>query len=1047
VWPRPDGSADWRFLLVVAGPGYGKTTALRATSPVAGQRWVDPAVVAGLAQGASDVLDAIDAAAQDPADAGAAQDSAGADGRSASSRAGAWWLVLDDVPPMRPATARALLDRLLALPPTVGVALSARRPPGLSLARWQGRGEAVRLGPDDLRLSVRQTEVVLRDRYDRDDPEVAAAIREATLGWPALVRLAADSLPRLGSGSTQGEGDAQRLTRPGTVLSEYVDDEILASLSPAAARLVRDVAGLEPLSEKLCATLAPKDRGLDELIATGVVEAGERGSLRMVPVVAEVARRALSPARLRSRARLAADFYAEHGSPLSAARAYADAGDPTHCARLLADRGAEIVAGGGAEGLIALAGQLPADAQTPAVRLQWADALRATGDVASALAMFEELVLAAPDPLALDPALAWRVGLAHYLNTDARAAITVLERADLISTVEGSTDQVHVLAWTSTAYYMLGEEAATIRYAKQALWLARLGEDGSALAAAHVAAAMARKLVGDADGANEHFALAQRAATTAGDKVQLIRILTNLSHEHLDRARYPQALVAAEQALALADTGGPIGMRIVAMCNRAAALSRLGRFDDAVAQFRRVIPMSQRLGVRRTAGALAGLGDTYRRQGWTQQARGAYEEAARLARETGERQALVPALTGLAQIRRDDDVSVASELAAEAANLGQGGWAGLANLAQGWVALSAGFPDRAAEHAAVAAAHARNRREPAGLAEAMELAAAAADDPEVVRASLAEAHAIWHDAEASVHADRVLATLGTLTGASTETRAAAAVARHRQTAAGVQQAATTVPLSVSTAAGREVRIQVLGRFDVRVDGQSVPAAAWQSRKARDLVRILVARRGRVVPREELAELLWPGEDVPRTAHRLSVLLSIVRTVLDPDRSRPDPLVLADRTGVALDSAGVRVDVDDFLADVAYGVRLYERGDAAGARSILIAAQQSYVGEPFEDEPYPDWTAAMREQARSAHLRAHRILAYVARAAHDPDEATSHLLAILEHDPYDEDAHRTLIAVLSGAGRHGEAMRARQRYHGALAAIGVPLPAAESATLH
>ena len=1024
MWPRTGDLADWRFLLVVAGPGYGKTTALRAMLPVARQRWLDPAAVASLARDASGAMDAIDdAVARDPT--------------------GAWWLVLDDVPPLSTATAKVLLDRLLALPPGIAVGLTARRPTGLSLARWQGRGEAVRLGPEDLRLSVRQIEVVLRDRYDRNDPELAVALWEATLGWPALVRLAAQGLPRTGPASGV---DATRLARPGTVLSEYVADEILAALSPPAARLVREVAGLEPLSEELFAVLSPRGRGADELLAAGLVDAADDGTMRMVPVVAEVARRALSPAQVRSRSRLAAQWYAEHGSPLAAARAHADAGDLTQCAQLLAERGAAIIAGGGAAGFVALARRLPPDAATADVRLMWADALRATGDVASALVMFEELVAAAPDPLALDPALAWRVGLAHYLNADARAAITMLERADLVSTVEGNPDQVHVLAWTSTAYAMVGQEAATIRYAKQALWLARLGDDGGALAAAHVAGALARKLVGDVAGADEHFALARRAATAAGDQVQLTRILTNLSHEHLDRARYPQALAVAEQAVALAESGGPAGMRIVAMCNRAAALSRLGRFDDAVAGFRRVVPLCQRLGVRRAAGALSGLGDTYRRQGWYQQARGAYEEAVRLARETGERQALVPALSGLAWIRCADDLSAAAELAAEAAALGQGGWAGLANLAQGWVALREGSPQRAAEHAAEAAAHARDRREPAGLAEAMELAAAAADDPEAVRASLAEAHAIWHDAGAAVDADRVLATLGTLAGAGTETRAAATVARQRQAAAGVQQAATTVPLSVATTTGREVRIQVLGRFDVRVGGQSVPAAAWQSRKARDLLRILVARRGRAIPREELAELLWPGEDVTRTAHRLSVLLSIVRTVLDPDRSQPDPLVLADRTGVTLDSAGVRVDVDDFLADVAYGCRLYERGDTAAARSILVAAQQSYVGEPFDDEPYPDWTAAMREQARSAHLRAHRTLAYLARAAGEPDEAAAHLLAILEHDPYDEDAHRTLVAVLSGAGRHGEAMRAQQRYRDAMVAIGVPPSPPESATL-
>jgi len=273
----------------------------------------------------------------------------------------------------------------------------------------------------------------------------------------------------------------------------------------------------------------------------------------------------------------------------------------------------------------------------------------------------------------------------------------------------------------------------------------------------------------------------------------------------------------------------------------------------------------------------------------------------------------------------------------------------------------------------------------------------------------------------------VLATIGALPGATTDARAAATLAQQRQAAAGVQHAATTVPLNAELPAGREVRIQVLGRFEVRVGGQGVPPAAWQSRKARDLLRILVARRGRVVPREELAELLWPDEDITRTAHRLSVLLSIVRTVLDRDRADADPAVLADRAGVALDPVNVRVDVDDFLEDVAHGCRLYEQGDPTAARTILMAALDSYFGEPFDDEPYADWTAALREQARSAHLRAHRTLVYLARGAGDIDGAVSHALVLLEYDPYDEDAHRTLIALLAGAGRHGEARRAHTRY--------------------
>jgi DNA-binding response OmpR family regulator len=80
-----------------------------------------------------------------------------------------------------------------------------------------------------------------------------------------------------------------------------------------------------------------------------------------------------------------------------------------------------------------------------------------------------------------------------------------------------------------------------------------------------------------------------------------------------------------------------------------------------------------------------------------------------------------------------------------------------------------------------------------------------------------------------------------------------------------------------------VRIQALGGFRVVRAGEPVPVQEWQSRKARELLKVLVARRGHAVPREALMEALWPDEDPARLSNRLSVALSTVRTVLDPVR--------------------------------------------------------------------------------------------------------------------------------------------------------------------
>ncbi|GAA3453530.1 AfsR/SARP family transcriptional regulator [Dactylosporangium matsuzakiense] len=218
----------------------------------------------------------------------------------------------------------------------------------------------------------------------------------------------------------------------------------------------------------------------------------------------------------------------------------------------------------------------------------------------------------------------------------------------------------------------------------------------------------------------------------------------------------------------------------------------------------------------------------------------------------------------------------------------------------------------------------------------------------------------------------------------------------------------------------------------------MPAPEWRSRKARDLLRILISQRGRSVPRERLTDLLWGDEEEPaRLAHRLSVALSTVRAVLDPRRLAPaDHFVLADQASVALDVTHLAVDLETFLTGAAYGLRLREHGDPQAARTVLAAAEGRYTGDFLADEPYGDWATPVREEARAAYLHVVRELAELARHAGRVDEAARYLLRLLHHDPYDERAHLDLVRLLSDAGRHGEARRAHDRYLAAMAEIGV-----------
>lgn len=991
-------------MVVVAAAGYGKSTALRDKLSDATTTWLEPTDVSALVQGGLAEL---------------------------ARRRGSGWLVLEDLPALPADLACALLTAVTSLPETVGVALTSRWPVAAPTARWRARGDLTTLGPRDLALAEEHVARLLAQDHGIDDPAVSARVFRATAGWPALVRLAGESLDRA---SVPDGALTDLLAAPDTPLGAYVVEEVLSPLPPEVARLVGDASGFAPVSAGLCERLGHPgaERMLTLLSRIGVLQRSA-----IVPVVGAVARGSATPCR--ESARLAASWYERHGPPMAAARAFNLAGDDEACARELVAHGRDILASGEAPAAAELIRALPHGGHDPALRLLLGEALFHFGDLTGAVAVYQALADEADaraEPL--DPALVWRLGQAHHLRGEPRRALAVLTRdADDRPVARGAAaDEAHRAAWTASSYISLGELENGLTHAKRARALAADAADGRALAAAHVASALCSFRSGDPAGSDEHFAKALHCAQQVGDTGQVARILLNQTHTLLAQARYPAALDTARRGIRAAEAAGYAGALVGARHNEAEALARLGRHEESIERYEQLVSWYRRMGSRRVALALVGLAEVHRARGACQQALACYEEAERIAEAEGDWQALIPALTGIARVLAGDDPVTAAEYAERAVRQAPPAVALQALLAKGWVAVAGGDLTGAATCAETAVQTARSRREHGLLAEALELQAASdLPAPARRRAALAEAHEIWRTGHASCDADRVLLAIGQLPDAGTVDRLHATLAAERLSRFRVD--ASLPPLGSSQA----VVVRALGRFEVFLDGQAIPSSAWQSRKARDLLRILVSRNGRPVPRAELAELLWPDDDSDRTGHRLSVLLSIVRTVLNPRRAPApaDQIIVADQACVALDPRQLRVDVYDFLADVAHAMRLREQGAAAEAHAILTGAVRSYGGDPFEDDPYAEWCGPLREEARAAYLRAVRALARWSRDAGDAEQAVCHLLRLLDLDQYDEQAHREMVETLVADGRHGEARRAYQRYAAAMREIAVPEP--------
>jgi DNA-binding SARP family transcriptional activator/ATP/maltotriose-dependent transcriptional regulator MalT len=1023
--------------LLVAAAGYGKTTALAAG-----------------AQAPTAFLTAADLVGP-----GAPADPV----RLAAERAGgpAAHVVVDDLGRLDGPAQHRLAGALRGLPDEVRLSLASRHP--LAAATMSALpGPVTERTAADLGLPADAVVATLADEYGVGDTDLAYRVAELTAGWPALVTYAGEALAR----RLHDEEDVlAALAGPGAPAAAWLREEVLAPLPGGARELLEAVAELRPITAGLCGHLAtagvlgPPEQvreALRWLVETGLVVADQRPTrqaprpaYRVVPVLAAVLTRRRDPAgelgtgapgradtAAARRDRAAAAWYRGHGQPLAAAYALGRAGEVEGCAALIEAAGDEMVAAGGAR-VAALIEELPGAARTPRLRLLLGDARRIGGDVSGALAAFQPLLDEAEQTGSWAPGLVWRAAMTHYMRSDYRAALRLCQRWSPPAGGPGDTDGALVLACRATVLTMLGDPAAG-QVAAEALAAAQRAGGDRALAAAHLALALS-EVGGRRD---RHLAEARAAAARAGDAALLTRVLLNQAEGLVRQAQFGRALEAAAQAVRSAEAGGPPGMRTVALCNAGAALTMLGRYDEAARHFDRAAQISRRVGLNRVAMALAGLGEVHLHRGHHQQSRAALEEAVDLARAAGDRQVLVPALAQLARVLAeppDADLAAARSAAEEAARLAPALLAPLATAALGWVARGEGDPAAAARHAAGAARAARDSRRLDALAEALELVALVSAEPADAAAALREAEAIWRRGEAVPAADRMLVLLGRLPEADAAAHWAARAAADRLRGLGIH-AVGGVPLDPADVAASPVRIRVLGRFEVTVAGQPVPLTAWRSRQARSLLKILVARRGRPVPRPEACELLWPEDDQRRTAHRLSVLLSVIRTVLDPSRQWPaDHHVTADGAGIALDPGHVAVDAEELLRGVDLAARLDRSGERDQAREVLAGVDAGYLGDAFDDEPYQDWAQALREEVRAAWLRGLRRLAALSAEAGDRDRAVASLVRLVGADPFDESAHRSLVTVLVRAGRHGEARRAFDRWVRAMRAIEAPEP--------
>jgi len=341
------------IVMLCAGPGYGKTTALAQWAMTSEQRpfaWVsvdqhdnDPVVLLTYVAVALDRVASIDQGVFEALASPGASVEATVVPRLGAALAGVdppVVLALDDVHAI---DNPQCIDAIVALAGHVAegsqLALSARDGSALPLGFLRTRGLGLELGPDDLRMDEHEaSELLHASSPEITDADVAELVRR-TEGWPAALYLAA-----LSAGTGVGLRHGGLLTGNDPLVADFLRSAFFAHLPPRELRFLTRTSMLEQMSGPLCdAVLASSDSTevLESLahsnrFVVGLDRDGEW--YRCHPLVRERLAAELvrsDPALVSPMLRRASDWCAANGHEVAAIQYAQTDGDPGRVAALM----------------------------------------------------------------------------------------------------------------------------------------------------------------------------------------------------------------------------------------------------------------------------------------------------------------------------------------------------------------------------------------------------------------------------------------------------------------------------------------------------------------------------------------------------------------------------------------------------------------------------------------------------------------------------------------------------------------------------------------
>jgi DNA-binding SARP family transcriptional activator len=224
-----------------------------------------------------------------------------------------------------------------------------------------------------------------------------------------------------------------------------------------------------------------------------------------------------------------------------------------------------------------------------------------------------------------------------------------------------------------------------------------------------------------------------------------------------------------------------------------------------------------------------------------------------------------------------------------------------------------------------------------------------------------------------------------------------------------------------------LRFQTLGGFRLWRGKTMVEDKEWEGHQPQLLLKAIIARGPKGVPKDVLMEDLWPETSPELAEMNFKVNLHRLRKTLEPamDKMFGSSYVHLKANLVSLDPELCRVDVEEFTSLYKNGRKKEDGGEIKGAIFLYKQAMEIYDGDYLAEELYYTWAGEKREELRRKFIDLLYRLARLYEAQGSIMKAIDCYNKVVQADSLAEPAYRSLMLLLAQRGMRNAALRTYQ----------------------